>query len=79
MISTLIPFFPDVLLENLNIGRNEFSGILPDELLTLTNLTLLDLSDNGFTGTIISGLEKLTKLSKSIFFETTDVKLLLYP
>jgi hypothetical protein len=50
-------------LKTLKMDKNAFFGnTLPDELFALTNLEKLDISRNGFVGTLSSMIERLTKL-----------------
>ncbi|KAM4113349.1 hypothetical protein ACJW30_05G214000 [Castanea mollissima] len=49
-------------LEELDLSRNHFGGILPSSLYNLTSLQLLDLSENEFTGNISSLMAGLTSL-----------------
>jgi hypothetical protein len=58
----LIPLRFLLLSGTLNIGKNGFTGTLPEELYTLTNLTSLDLSNTNLRGEISSDIGALSRL-----------------
>uniref|UniRef100_A0A2K2B0J8 Leucine-rich repeat-containing N-terminal plant-type domain-containing protein n=1 Tax=Populus trichocarpa TaxID=3694 RepID=A0A2K2B0J8_POPTR len=67
-------------LKQLDLARNNFGGALPDCLGNLSSLQLLDVSENQFTGNIVSGpltnlvsLEFLS-LSNNLFEVPTSMK-----
>ncbi len=57
------------VLQNLAIGQNAFTGVLPSELGQLYSLVLFDTSRNELIGTIPSELAQLESLETFRFFE----------
>ena len=58
--------FPSTL-RRLDLGSNGFTGTIPTDLATLSDLQWLLLSSNGFTGTLPSTLGQLTKIGEWLF------------
>ena len=51
------------MVENINyLKGNNFSGVLPPEIVELTNMEWMYLSSNQFMGNIPEGFGKMTKL-----------------
>ncbi|CBI37167.3 unnamed protein product, partial [Vitis vinifera] len=49
-------------LQNLRLGRNQFSGSIPEEIGTLSDLEILEMYNNSFEGQIPSSIGQLRKL-----------------
>tara|TARA_B100002052_G_scaffold211568_1_gene193520 strand:- start:168 stop:596 length:429 start_codon:yes stop_codon:yes gene_type:complete len=50
-------------LKNIDLGRNSFSGLIPDELYNLNTLERIYLYDNQLTGNISENISNLTNLT----------------
>ncbi|KAJ6805874.1 putative leucine-rich repeat receptor-like protein kinase isoform X1 [Iris pallida] len=57
---TLSPLYEG--LRELVLSNNHFSGNIPNDILKLKNLTLLDLAANNLSGSIPDGIGELSKL-----------------
>ncbi|CAL4951777.1 unnamed protein product [Urochloa decumbens] len=63
-ISSYLPYFPNgSMLENLNVGRTNFSGTIPTSLGNLVSLKKLGLAASGFSGELPSSIGNLKSLS----------------
>ena len=69
---TLPSFEPLVSLEAINLQNNSFTGLIPEQLFTLTKLKSVNLGDNFFSGTVSENFGKLINL-KSLFLFNNDL------
>ncbi|KAJ1275979.1 hypothetical protein BS78_05G178700 [Paspalum vaginatum] len=58
-----MPRCPSNKLQELNLGYNNISGIMPSQMAHLTSLVVLDISENHLSGAIPPGLGQLASLS----------------